>query len=86
MKLLSMDCEYRVRINWKDISPYILIGLCKLQGCEPVYCPKFKQECPIYLREYNIDTSALPSNGEDIVRTACITNEDAEVLDKELIR
>lgn len=32
----------------------------------------------------NIDTSALPDKvGEDIVRTACITNEDAELDDKE---
>jgi hypothetical protein len=32
----------------------------------------------------NTDTSALPINdGEDIVRTACITNEDAELDDKE---
>ena len=34
----------------------------------------------------NTDTSALPvNNGEDIVRTACITNEDAELEDKELL-
>lgn len=34
----------------------------------------------------NTDTSALPvTDGEDIVRTACITNEDAELEDKELL-
>lgn len=32
----------------------------------------------------NVDTSALPDEiGEDIVRTAYITNEDAELKDKE---
>ena len=35
--------------------------------------------------EYNTDTSALPlKKSEDIVRTACITKEDAESKDKEL--
>lgn len=37
-------------------------------------------------KDSNTDTSALPFNeGEDIVQTACITYEDADLLDKELI-
>ena len=41
---------------------------------------------PVNAEDSNTDTSALPINdGEDIVRTACITNEDAELEDKELL-
>ena len=39
------------------------------------------------VEDSNVDTSALPDNiGEDIVRTACITNEDAESENKESLR
>lgn len=31
------------------------------------------------LEEYNIDTSALHYQNDDIVRPACITKEDAEI-------
>lgn len=41
---------------------------------------------PDNAEDSNTDTSALPVvYGEDIVRTACITNEDAELEDKELL-
>lgn len=69
-----MECKYAIRIQ---NFPY---RLCKLQQGAPVGCniiPTY-EECQI-LKEYNIDTSALRYQNDDIVRPACITKEDAEI-------
>ena len=56
------------------------IKLCKLQNCEPTVCPEIKEDCPVYLKEYNTDTSIPCSNkSEDIVRPTHITNESVEI-------
>lgn len=34
------------------------IKLCRLQNCEPTSCPEVKEDCPVYSKEYNTDTSA----------------------------
>lgn len=59
-------CPYRVMLKDFDWR----IKLCKLQNCEPVACPEIKENCPIYSKDYNTDTSAqLHRNmDEDIVR------------------
>jgi DNA-directed RNA polymerase subunit H (RpoH/RPB5) len=59
-----MECKYAIKI--RDF-PY---RLCKLQRSAPVGCNIIQryEECQI-LKEYNIDTSALPAvSSEDIVR------------------
>lgn len=81
-----MNCEYRVELDWKGNPPYIPIGLCKLQKYEPVYCPKFKQECSVYIKEYNLDTSVRHSEmNDDIVRTTS-NKEGVELQNKESVR
>lgn len=37
------------------------IKLCKLQNCESVFCPEFKEGCPVYI-EYNTSKSARHPN------------------------
>lgn len=45
------------------------IKLCKLQNWEPTFCPEVKEDCPVYSREYNSDTSVRHSfKNDDIVR------------------
>lgn len=56
---------------------------------EEVFCRKGVREIIVPIRfsqlnyfkklEYNIDTSALHYQNDDIVRPACITKEDAEI-------
>lgn len=64
-------------MNYNKICPYAIvlkdfdwrIKLCKLQHCDPVFCPEFKEDCPVYSKEYNTDTSAgHPAKDDDIVR------------------
>ncbi len=58
-------CPHRVILKNFDWH----IKLCKLQNCEPVFCPEVKEDCHVYI-EYNSDTSAhYPNKGNDIVRT-----------------
>lgn len=57
-------CPYMVILkdfNWR-------IKLCKLQNCEPTFCPEVKEDCPIYSKEYNISKSAQhpTSEGENV--------------------
>lgn len=47
-------CPYRVILKDFDWR----IKLCKLQNWEPTFCPEVKEDCPVYSREYNSDTSA----------------------------
>ncbi len=69
-------CPYRVILKDFDWR----IKLCKLQNCEPTFCPEVKEDCPVYLKEYNTDTSIPRSNkSEDIVRPTHITNESVEI-------
>ena len=77
-----MNNRCKFQITLKDF-PY---NCCNAQKyCPPVLCPNNYLECHVYSQEYNTDTSALHSEkNEDIVRTACITKEDAESKDKEL--
>lgn len=53
-----MNCEHRIELEWPAGRPPIAVGLCGLQKYLPVHCPRFKQECPVYIKEYNLDTSA----------------------------
>lgn len=69
----------------------VLIFIDEIWDCNytnlPVHTPViYDTETGNYeIVEYNLDTSALPlKKSEDIVRTACITKEDAESKDKEL--
>lgn len=76
-------------MNYNKICPYAIvlkdfdwgIKLCKLQHCDPVFCPEFKEDCPVYSKEYNTDTSAgHPVKDDDIVRYSF---EKRRVKDKE---
>ena len=76
-------------MNYNKICPYAIvlkdfdwrIKLCKLQHCGPVFCPEFKEDCPVYSKEYNTDTSAgHPIEDDDIVRYSF---EKRRVKDKE---
>lgn len=72
----KQDCHPKKGFGnwWEDLGFYKSKSAKRLQ---------LKREL---LSEYNTNTSALPSNaGEDIVRTADITNETAELQDKELV-
>lgn len=55
-------CPYRVIVKDFDWR----IKLCRLQNCEPTFCPEVREDCPIYSREYNISKSvhSLPSKVE----------------------
>lgn len=57
-------CPYRVILKDFDYR----IKLCRLQNCEPTFCPESKEDCPIYSREYNISKSAQhpTSEGENV--------------------
>ena len=75
-------------MNYNKICPYAIIlkdfdwriKLCKLQHC-PVICPEFKEDCPVYSKEYNTDTSAgHPAKDDDIVRHS---EETQRIKDKE---
>lgn len=74
----NKKCPYKITIrNWD-----LRISLCKLQHCEPVACPEVKEDCPVYSKEYNTDTSAgHPAKDDDIVR---YSEETWRVQDKEL--
>ena len=75
-------CHYRVILKDFDWR----IKLCKLQNCEPTFCPKVKENCPIYSKEYNTDTSARHSEmNDDIVQTTS-KEEDVESWNKESMR
>lgn len=76
-------------MNYNKICPYAIvlkdfdwrIKLCKLQHCDPVFCPEFKEDCPVYSKEYNTDTSAgHPAKDDDIVRHS---EETQRIKDKE---
>lgn len=62
-------------MNYNKICPYVIIlkdfdwriKLCKLQHC-PVICPEFKEDCPVYSKEYNTDTSAGHLNNKSYER------------------
>ena len=68
---MNNKCKYQVTL--KDF-PY---HCCKAQKhWPPVFCPYNYLECPVYLKEYNTNTSALHSDkNEDIVQTRTITKE-----------
>lgn len=57
-------CPYRVILKDFDCR----IKLCRLQNCEPTFCPEVKEDCPIYSREYNTPKSAQhpTSEGENV--------------------
>lgn len=57
-------CPYRVILKDFDWR----IKLCKLQNYEPTFCPEVKEDCSIYLKEYNISKSAQhpTSEGENV--------------------
>ena len=81
MKLLNMGynkrCPYCIILKDFDLR----IKLCKLQQGNPVACPEFKEDCPVYSKEYNLDTSAgHPVKDDDIVRYSL---ETRRVKDKE---
>ena len=49
-------CKHQIIL--KDFPYYC----CKAQNhCPPVLCPKNYLDCPVYLQEYNTDTSARHS-------------------------
>lgn len=50
----NKKCPYSIIL--KDFNQNI--KLCKLQNCEPTFCPEIKEDCLIYLKEYNSNTSA----------------------------
>lgn len=56
-------CSYRVILKDFDWR----IKLCKLQDCIPVACPEIKEDCPIYLKEYNISKSGLHPNADKVM-------------------
>ena len=62
---MNNGCNHQITL--KDF-PY---PCCKAQKyCPPVFCPYNYMECPVYLKEYNTNTSThYPTNeGNDIVR------------------
>ena len=70
-------CKFRLKI---ENFPY---NCCMAQEhCPPVNCSNNYKDCPIWIKEYNISTSADPLNkGENICWT---TGKPVESRDKKL--
>lgn len=72
-------------MNYNKVCPYVIIlkdfywRLCKLQHEDPVFCLEFKEDCPVYSKEYKTNTSIRHSEmSDDIVRTA-LNKENVEL-------